>query len=108
MQELSLLAAFSPPTVCVPLLLPLLTLMERPAITPEGVELWETSDQGCDIMLRHLEAAREVAHDSQDYTANAERVLQGKQTIIKHFTPAVVDAFTFPPDLFILPPRLSV
>ncbi|KAJ3599727.1 hypothetical protein NHX12_033683 [Muraenolepis orangiensis] len=29
-----------------------------PVVTPEGGELWETSDQGCDIMLRHLEAAR--------------------------------------------------
>lgn len=70
-------AASSPPVVCVPLLLPLLTLMERPSITPEGAELWETSDQGCDIMLRHLEAARDVAHKSQDYTSNAEKILQG-------------------------------
>ncbi|TKS75127.1 Breast cancer anti-estrogen resistance protein 3 -like protein [Collichthys lucidus] len=62
--------------VCVPLLLPLLTLMERPSITPEGAELWETSDQGCDIMLRHLEAARDVAHNAQSYTANAQRILQ--------------------------------
>lgn len=80
MHELYLLVASSPPTVCVPLLLPLLTLMERPTITPEGVELWETSDQGCDIMLRHLEAARDMAHNSHDYTANAEKILQGKQT----------------------------
>lgn len=95
MPELDLLVASAPPTVCVPLLLPLLTLMERPSITPEGVELWETSDQGCDIMLRHLEAAREVAHHSHDYTANAERILQGKQTILKHLTLLVVDAFNF-------------
>lgn len=54
--------------------------MERPSITPEGMELWETSDQGCDIMLRHLEAARDVAHSSHDYTANAEKILQGMQT----------------------------
>lgn len=54
--------------------------MERPSITPEGMELWETSDQGCDIMLRHLEAARDVAHNSHDYTANAEKILQGMQT----------------------------
>ncbi|XP_030582513.1 breast cancer anti-estrogen resistance protein 3 isoform X1 [Archocentrus centrarchus] len=69
----------SPPVVCVPLLLPLLTLMERPSIAPEGVELWETSDQGCDIMLRHLEAARDVAHNAQSYTANAQKILQGFQ-----------------------------
>ncbi|XP_068176053.1 breast cancer anti-estrogen resistance protein 3 isoform X2 [Antennarius striatus] len=68
--------ASSPLVVCVPLLLPLLTLMERPSITPEGAELWETSDQGCDIMLRHLEAARDVAHNARRYTANAETVLQ--------------------------------
>lgn len=53
--------------------------MERPSITPEGAELWETSDQGCDIMLRHLEAARDVAHNSQSYTANAQKILQGKK-----------------------------
>uniref|UniRef100_A0A3P8UJF9 BCAR3 adaptor protein, NSP family member n=1 Tax=Cynoglossus semilaevis TaxID=244447 RepID=A0A3P8UJF9_CYNSE len=65
--------------VCVPLLLPLLTLMERPSITPEGSELWETSDQGCDIMLRHLESARDIAHNAQSFTANAQRILQGFQ-----------------------------
>ncbi|XP_072245085.1 breast cancer anti-estrogen resistance protein 3 isoform X2 [Leuresthes tenuis] len=65
--------------ICVPLLLPLLTLMERPSITPEGAELWETSDQGCDIMLRHLEAARDVAHNTQSYMANAQKILQGFQ-----------------------------
>uniref|UniRef100_UPI0037E88F0D breast cancer anti-estrogen resistance protein 3 n=1 Tax=Semicossyphus pulcher TaxID=241346 RepID=UPI0037E88F0D len=67
--------ASSPQVVCVPLLLPLLTLMERPSITPEGAELWETSDQGCDIMLRHLEAARDVAHDAKSYTTNAQKIL---------------------------------
>ncbi|XP_069009125.1 breast cancer anti-estrogen resistance protein 3 isoform X1 [Embiotoca jacksoni] len=72
-------AASSPAVVCVPLLLPLLTLMERPSITPEGAELWETSDQGCDIMVRHLEAARDVAHNAQSYTANAQEILQGFQ-----------------------------
>ncbi|XP_067452427.1 breast cancer anti-estrogen resistance protein 3 isoform X1 [Thunnus thynnus] len=71
--------ASSPAVVCVPLLLPLLTLMERPSITPEGAELWETSDQGCDIMLRHLEAARDVAHNATSYTVNAQKILQGFQ-----------------------------
>uniref|UniRef100_A0A668A2A9 BCAR3 adaptor protein, NSP family member n=1 Tax=Myripristis murdjan TaxID=586833 RepID=A0A668A2A9_9TELE len=37
-----------------------------------GAELWETSDQGCDIMLRHLEAARGVAQNAHSYTANAQ------------------------------------
>nr|XP_020442865.1 breast cancer anti-estrogen resistance protein 3 isoform X2 [Monopterus albus] len=71
--------ASSPPVVCVPTLLPLLTLMERPSVTPEGPELWETSDQGCDIMLHHLEAARQVAHNTQTYTSNAQEILQGFQ-----------------------------
>ncbi|XP_014903080.1 breast cancer anti-estrogen resistance protein 3 isoform X1 [Poecilia latipinna] len=71
--------ASSPSVVCIPLLLPLLTLMERPSTTPEGVELWETSDQGCDIMLRHLEAARDVANNAQSYTSNAEKILEGFQ-----------------------------
>lgn len=69
-------AASSPPAVCVPVLLPLLTLMERSATT-EGAELWDTNDQGCDIMLRHLEAARGVARNTQSYAQNAERILRG-------------------------------
>ncbi|XP_067368992.1 breast cancer anti-estrogen resistance protein 3 isoform X3 [Channa argus] len=71
--------ASSPAVVCVPLLLPLLTLMERPSVTLEGEELWETSDQCCDIMLHHLEAARDVAHNTQTYMANAQKILQGFQ-----------------------------
>ncbi|XP_037326393.2 breast cancer anti-estrogen resistance protein 3 isoform X2 [Pungitius pungitius] len=67
----------SPAVVCVPLLLPLLTLMERSSITPEGAELWETSDQGCDIMLRHLEDARDVAHNAQRYTISSQKILEG-------------------------------
>uniref|UniRef100_A0A8C5BGB8 BCAR3 adaptor protein, NSP family member n=1 Tax=Gadus morhua TaxID=8049 RepID=A0A8C5BGB8_GADMO len=65
--------------VSVPVLLPLLTLMERPAVSPEGLELWETSDQGCDIMLRHLEAARGMAHHAHRYTQHALRALEGFQ-----------------------------
>uniref|UniRef100_H3D453 BCAR3 adaptor protein, NSP family member n=1 Tax=Tetraodon nigroviridis TaxID=99883 RepID=H3D453_TETNG len=68
--------ASPPPTVCVPVLLPLLTLMERSSTSPEGAELWETNDQGCDILL-HLEAARGVAHNAQSYRENAENVLDG-------------------------------
>ncbi|XP_051929508.1 breast cancer anti-estrogen resistance protein 3-like isoform X1 [Hippocampus zosterae] len=71
--------ASRPAVVCVPLLLPLLTLMERPSVSPEGAELWETSDQGCDIMLRHLEAARHVAHHARSYTDNAQRIMHGFQ-----------------------------
>uniref|UniRef100_A0A8B9HXD8 BCAR3 adaptor protein, NSP family member n=1 Tax=Astyanax mexicanus TaxID=7994 RepID=A0A8B9HXD8_ASTMX len=59
----------------VPLLMPLLTLMERPAVAFEGMELWESSDQGCEIMLRHLEEARAVARNADTYSYNAQRVL---------------------------------
>lgn len=78
-------AACSPPAICVPVLLPLLTLMERSSTTPEGAEVWETNDQGSDIMLRHLEAARDVAHNTHSYTKNAETILQGKKREFIHF-----------------------
>ncbi|KAM7409253.1 hypothetical protein PAMA_000960 [Pampus argenteus] len=71
--------ASCPAVVCIPILVPLLTLMERPSITPEGAELWESSDQGCDIMLRHLEAARSVAQNAKSYTENAQKLLHGFQ-----------------------------
>lgn len=61
----------------VPLLMPLLTLLERPTVSFEGMELWESNDQGCEIMLRHLEEARAVARNADTYTYNAKRVLQG-------------------------------
>ncbi|KAL4634904.1 breast cancer anti-estrogen resistance protein 3 [Arapaima gigas] len=68
-----------PGSTTVPLLMPLLTLMERPAVAFDGAELWENSDQGCEIMLRHLEEARRVARGADTYTANAQRVLQDFQ-----------------------------
>ncbi|XP_024277346.1 breast cancer anti-estrogen resistance protein 3 isoform X1 [Oncorhynchus tshawytscha] len=69
-----------PPTgTTVPLLMPLLILMERPAVAFEGMELWESNDQGCEIMLRHLEEARSVAHNADSYTANTEHVLKDFQ-----------------------------
>lgn len=60
--------------MAVPLLMPLLSLMERGGVACEGPELW---DQGCDIMLRHLEDARRVAHESVSYTSHAQAVLEG-------------------------------
>lgn len=60
--------------------MPLLTLMERPTVAFEGMELWESNDQGCEIMLRHLEEARAVARNADTYSYNAKRVLQGKTT----------------------------
>ncbi|XP_026125150.1 breast cancer anti-estrogen resistance protein 3 isoform X1 [Carassius auratus] len=63
----------------VPLLMPLLTLMERPAVTFDGMDVWENNDQGCEIMFRHLEGARAVACNADTYTCNAQRILQGFQ-----------------------------
>uniref|UniRef100_A0A668AAI7 BCAR3 adaptor protein, NSP family member n=1 Tax=Myripristis murdjan TaxID=586833 RepID=A0A668AAI7_9TELE len=48
-----------------------------------GAELWETSDQGCDIMLRHLEAARGVAQNAHSYTANAQNAWQGDEDLLE-------------------------
>ncbi|XP_067086567.1 breast cancer anti-estrogen resistance protein 3 isoform X1 [Osmerus mordax] len=58
----------------MPLLIPLLNLMERGGVACEGAEPWE---QGCDVMLRHLEDARRVAQDSASYTSYAQTVLHG-------------------------------
>uniref|UniRef100_A0A3B3RWP1 BCAR3 adaptor protein, NSP family member n=1 Tax=Paramormyrops kingsleyae TaxID=1676925 RepID=A0A3B3RWP1_9TELE len=66
-------------TTTVPLLMPLLTLMERPAVAFEGFEHWENNDQGCEIMLRHLEEARKMAHNADVYTSNTDRILQDFQ-----------------------------
>ncbi|XP_052460625.1 breast cancer anti-estrogen resistance protein 3 homolog isoform X2 [Carassius gibelio] len=63
----------------VPLLMPLLTLLERPAVAFEGMDAWENNDQGCEIMFRHLEGARAVARNADTYTCNAQRILQGFQ-----------------------------
>ncbi|XP_026104777.1 breast cancer anti-estrogen resistance protein 3-like isoform X2 [Carassius auratus] len=63
----------------VPLLMPLLTLLERPAVAFEGMDTWENNDQGCEIMFRHLEGARAVARNADTYTCNAQRILQGFQ-----------------------------
>lgn len=64
----------------VPLLMPLLTLMERPTVAYEGMELWENNDQGCEVMLRHLEEARAVARNADTYSYNTKRILQGNTT----------------------------
>uniref|UniRef100_A0A672PJN7 Breast cancer anti-estrogen resistance protein 3-like n=1 Tax=Sinocyclocheilus grahami TaxID=75366 RepID=A0A672PJN7_SINGR len=63
----------------VPLLMPLLTLLERPVVTFEGMDVWENNDQGCEIMFRHLEGARAIARNADTYTCNAQRILQGFQ-----------------------------
>ncbi|MGH0138655.1 UNVERIFIED_CONTAM: hypothetical protein FKN15_044980 [Acipenser sinensis] len=63
----------------VPLLMPLITLMERPAVTFEAMDLWESNDQGCEIMFRHLESGRTVAENADTYRNNTERVLEDFQ-----------------------------
>ncbi|XP_054240024.1 breast cancer anti-estrogen resistance protein 3 isoform X1 [Indicator indicator] len=65
--------------VTVPLLMPLITLMERQAVVFEGMDLWESSDQSCEIMLRHLATARQIAQNAEMYSLTAERVLEGFQ-----------------------------
>lgn len=73
--------------------------MERSSTTPEGAELWETNDQGCDIMLRHLEAARGVAHNTHSYTKNAEKILQGENSAwisFLSFFSVFIPLFPFP------------
>ncbi|CAO2599933.1 Breast cancer anti-estrogen resistance protein 3 homolog [Lemmus lemmus] len=61
--------------VSVPLLMPLVTLMERQAVTFEGTDLWEKNDESCEILLNHLATARFMAEASESYRMNAERVL---------------------------------
>ncbi|NXU11349.1 BCAR3 protein, partial [Pardalotus punctatus] len=63
----------------VPLLIPLVTLMERQAVAFEGMELWESSDQSGEIMLRHLGTARLIAQNAQTFRLTAERLLEGFQ-----------------------------
>ncbi|NXS55276.1 BCAR3 protein, partial [Brachypteracias leptosomus] len=70
----------SPPNnITVPLLMPLITLMERQAVVFEGMDLWESSDQSCEIMLKHLATARQMAQNAELYSMTAERMLEGFQ-----------------------------
>ncbi|XP_035189780.1 breast cancer anti-estrogen resistance protein 3 isoform X3 [Oxyura jamaicensis] len=65
--------------ITVPLLMPLVTLMERQAVIFEGMDLWESSDQSCEIMLKHLTTARQIAQNAEMYSLTAERMLEGFQ-----------------------------
>uniref|UniRef100_A0A663MH46 BCAR3 adaptor protein, NSP family member n=1 Tax=Athene cunicularia TaxID=194338 RepID=A0A663MH46_ATHCN len=65
--------------VTVPLLMPLITLMERQAVVFEGMDMWESSDQSCEIMLKHLATARQIAQNAETYSLTAERMLEGFQ-----------------------------
>ncbi|XP_078074983.1 breast cancer anti-estrogen resistance protein 3 isoform X2 [Mustelus asterias] len=63
--------------VTIPHLMPLITLMEREFVTFEAAELWESIDQGCEIMFQHLENARCFAYNADTYKTNAKRILTG-------------------------------
>lgn len=67
-----------PNKISVPLLMPLVTLMERQAVTFEGTDMWEKNDESCEIMLNHLATARLMAETADSYRMNAERILEGK------------------------------
>ncbi|NXL84607.1 BCAR3 protein, partial [Alectura lathami] len=69
----------APQNITVPLLMPLVTLMERQAVIFEGMDLWESSDQSCEIMLKHLTAARQIAQNAEMYSLTAQRMLEGFQ-----------------------------
>nr|XP_033773010.1 breast cancer anti-estrogen resistance protein 3 isoform X2 [Geotrypetes seraphini] len=63
--------------VTVPLLMPLVILLERQTAIFEGLDVWENNDRGCEIMLNHLEASRHIAQNADQYRMNAERILEG-------------------------------
>ncbi|KAL9846182.1 breast cancer anti-estrogen resistance protein 3 isoform 2-T3 [Geothlypis trichas] len=65
--------------ITVPLLMPLVTLLERQAVIFEGMELWESSDQSGEIMLRHLGTARLIAQHADTFRLRAQQLLQGFQ-----------------------------
>ncbi|XP_053104559.1 breast cancer anti-estrogen resistance protein 3 isoform X2 [Hemicordylus capensis] len=65
--------------ITVPLLMPLVTLLERQAVVFDGMDVWENTDQSCEIMLKHLATARLIAQNAHMYSTNAERILSGFQ-----------------------------
>lgn len=62
-----------------PHIIPLVTLLERDEALTESPESWEATDNGVEVVMAHLEAARLVAHHGGLYHTNAEVKLQGKQ-----------------------------
>lgn len=72
-----------PGSVSVPLLMPLVTLMERQTVTFEGTDMWEKNDESCEIMLNHLATARFMAEASESYRMNAERILAGRNLFLE-------------------------
>ncbi|XP_063795934.1 breast cancer anti-estrogen resistance protein 3 isoform X1 [Pseudophryne corroboree] len=61
----------------VPLLMPIITLLQRQSVIFEGMDWWENHDRGCEIMFSHLETARFLAQNAALYQSNAERILEG-------------------------------
>ncbi|XP_061460366.1 SH2 domain-containing protein 3C isoform X2 [Rhineura floridana] len=62
-----------------PHIVPLITLLERDTALLENPEPWEDLDNGVEVVMAHLEAARMVAHHGGLYHTNAEMKLQGFQ-----------------------------
>ncbi|XP_010291939.1 PREDICTED: SH2 domain-containing protein 3C, partial [Phaethon lepturus] len=62
-----------------PHIMPLVTLLERDEALTDTPEPWETTDNGVEVVMAHLEAARMVAHHGGLYHTNAEVKLQGFQ-----------------------------
>ncbi|XP_035197625.1 SH2 domain-containing protein 3C isoform X1 [Oxyura jamaicensis] len=62
-----------------PHVVPLVTLLERDDALVDNPEPWETTDNGVEVVMAHLEAARMVAHHGGLYHTNAEVKLQGFQ-----------------------------
>ncbi|KAM6117565.1 SH2 domain-containing protein 3C isoform 1-T1 [Phoenicopterus ruber ruber] len=62
-----------------PHVMPLVTLLERDKALTDSPEPWETTDNGVEVVMAHLEAARMVAHHGGLYHTNAEVKLQGFQ-----------------------------
>lgn len=68
-----------PNNISVPLLMPLVTLMERQSVTYEGTDMWEKNEESCEIVMNHLATARLMAKAADSYRMNAERILEGFQ-----------------------------
>ncbi|XP_072739516.1 SH2 domain-containing protein 3C isoform X1 [Ciconia boyciana] len=62
-----------------PHIMPLVTLLERDEALTDSPEPWESTDNGVEVVMAHLEAARMVAHHGGLYHTNAEVKLQGFQ-----------------------------
>ncbi|XP_073449217.1 breast cancer anti-estrogen resistance protein 3 isoform X1 [Aquarana catesbeiana] len=61
----------------VPLVIPLLMLLERQSAIFEGMDWWENHDRGCEIMFSHLETGRFIAQNAALYQSNAQQALEG-------------------------------